>query len=213
MEFDIYPFSEKQTTVVHVSPTEEDPNFGFKMDTDELHKRVYISSALKKSTASSIYKSKNGFRNNLKGVFLTHINDIPVFSKPDAMKQLKLLKDRGVKEFYITFAPEQPITGKKIRHAIDNCHHFSQGTTKKIKSKHIEEPADDMDAVDNNSTRFHVGTVVLEVFGKVEHRGRVTGYNPVTKLYQIVYDDDDTEQYYHNEVRDQRKRTLTKRRQ
>ena len=48
--------------------------------------------------------------------------------------------------------------------------------------------------VDDTSTRFHVGTVVFNVFGKVEHRGKVTGYNPVTKLYQIVYDDDDTKQ-------------------
>ena len=54
LEFYIYPFSEKQTTVVNVSPTEDDPTFGFEFDTDELHKRVYISNASKKSTASSI---------------------------------------------------------------------------------------------------------------------------------------------------------------
>ena len=30
LEFYIYPFLEKQTTVVHVSPTEDDPTFGFK---------------------------------------------------------------------------------------------------------------------------------------------------------------------------------------
>ena len=70
-----------------------------------------------------------------------------------------------------------------------------------------------MNAVDDNSSQFHVGTPVFKVFGKVEHRGEVTGYNPVTKLYNITYDDDDREEYYHNEVRDQRKRTLTKRRQ
>ena len=81
--------------MVHVTPTEEDSTFGFKLDTDELHKRVYISNAAEKSTAFSIYKTKTGFRNNLKGAFLTHINDVPVFSKSDAVKQLKLLKDRG----------------------------------------------------------------------------------------------------------------------
>ena len=85
------------------------------------------------------------------------------------MKQLKLINDRGVKEFSITFALEQPITRKKLRHAIDDYHHFSPGTTNKIKSKHVEEPADDMDAVDDNFTRFHVGIVVFKVFGKVEH--------------------------------------------
>ena len=61
LEFYIYPFSEKQTTVVHVSPTEDDPTFGFEMKTDELHKRVYISNATKKSTASSIFKSEKRF--------------------------------------------------------------------------------------------------------------------------------------------------------
>ena len=92
----------------------------------------------KKSTASSIYKLKKGFRNNLKDAFLTHINDVPVFSKQDVVKQLKLLKDRGVKKFSIRFALVRPITGKKLRHAIDDYHHFSPGTTKKIKSKHVE---------------------------------------------------------------------------
>ena len=37
LEFYIYPFSEKQTTVVHVLSTEDDPTFGFEMKTDELH--------------------------------------------------------------------------------------------------------------------------------------------------------------------------------
>ena len=161
---------------------------GYPFDNTELFRDYTIAStkigdALKKSPVSSIFKSMNSFRKNFKGVFLTHINNIPVFSKPDAVKQLKLLKDRGVSEFSITFAPERPITGKKLRHAIDDYHHFSPGNAKKIKSKHVEEPADDMSDVDDNSTRFHLGTVVFKVFGKVEHKGEVTGYNPVTKLY------------------------------
>ena len=93
--FYIYSFLEKQTTVVHVSPTEDDPTFGFKVKTDEPHKQVYISNASKKSISSSMYKSKNDYGNNLKCAFLTYINDVPVFSKHDAVKQLKLLKDRG----------------------------------------------------------------------------------------------------------------------
>ena len=79
-----------------------------------------------------------------------------------------------MKEFSITFAPERPITGKKLRHAIDDYHHFPPGTTKKIKLKHLEEPADDMRDVDDDSTRFHLGTVVFKVFGRVEHKGEVT---------------------------------------
>ena len=70
------------------------------------------------------------------------------------MKQLKLLKDRGVKEFSIMFAPERPITGKKLQHAIDDYHHFTPGATKKVKLKHIEESTNDMADVDDNSTRL-----------------------------------------------------------
>ena len=95
-------------------------------------------------------------------------------------------------EFSITFAPERPITGKKLRHAIDDYHHFCPGTTKKVKSKHIEEPIEDIEAVDDGSTRYNVGTIVFKVFGKVEHQGTVSGYDPVNKLYHILYDDDDT---------------------
>ena len=57
-----------------------------------------------------------------------------------------------------------------------------------------------MFAVDDESTRFHVGTHVFKVFGKVEYQGSVTGFGSVSKLYHIVYDDDDTEEYYYNEV-------------
>ena len=53
----------------------------------------------------------------------------------------------------------------------------------------------------------------LKYLEKVEHQGKVVGYDPVIKLYQIIYDNDYTVQYYHNEVRDQKKRFLTKRRQ
>ena len=80
--------------------------------------------------------------------------------------------------------------------------------------KHLEEPADDMSDVDDNSTRFHVGTTVFKVFGNVEHQGQVTGYDPANKLcHHIFYDDDDSEEYYHNEVKNQRKISLSKRRQ
>ena len=97
-----------------------------------------------------------------------------------------------MKEFSIKFALERSITGKKLRHAIDD-YHFTPGTTKKVKSKHIEKPTGDMASIDDDSTRFHVGTVVFKVFGKVKHWGKVVGYDPFTKLYQIVYDNDDTE--------------------
>ena len=103
-----------------------------------------------------------------------------------------------MKEFSIIFALERPITGKKLRHAADDYHRFCPGTTRNIKLKHSEERSEDILAFDNGSTRFNVGTLVFKVFGKVEYRESVKGYDPLNKLYHIVYDDDDTEKYYHN---------------
>ena len=54
LELYFYLFSEKQTTVVHVSPTKDDPTFGFKMKTDNLHTQFYMCNASKKLIASSI---------------------------------------------------------------------------------------------------------------------------------------------------------------
>ena len=82
LEFYIYPFSEKQTTIAHVSPTGEDHTLGYNQKIDELFKKVYIGDTTKRSSVSSIDKSQNSFRDNLKGTFLTHINDVPVFQSP-----------------------------------------------------------------------------------------------------------------------------------
>jgi hypothetical protein len=113
-----------------------------------------------------------------------------------------------VKEFSITFAPEKKISGKKLKQAMDNYHHFSPGTTKKIKSNSIGESPDNLDTVDNGSTRYHVGTTVYKTFSDEEFKGKVTGYDSATKLYHILYEDEDTEDYYHNEVRDRQKPVL-----
>ena len=67
--------------------------------------------------------------------------------------------------------------------------------------------------VDDGSTRYQVGAIVFKMFEKVEHCGTVSGYDPVNKLYCIFYADDDTEVYYHNQVQDQQKRFLSKKKQ
>ena len=187
LEFYVYWFSEKQIATVIVPSTNEDPEFGFKFATDNLYRRVFIKNVKKKSCASSIFKTTKSFNNNMRGAFLTHINNNPVFSEADAVAQLKTLQDQGVEKFSITFAPERPITGKKLKRAIDDYHYFVPGTTKKVKGNHFEEPATDMDAVDDGSTRYHVGTIVYKVFAKTEYKGTVTGYDPSRKLYHVIY--------------------------
>lgn len=73
----------------------------------------------------------------------------------------------------------------------------------KIKFKHLQKLSRNNLAVDDGSTRFHVDVPVFKVFGKVEYLRSAAGYNLVNKLYHIIYYDDNTEEYDHNEVRDQ----------
>lgn len=53
----------------------------------------YIGNARKKLYAPFIQTTKDGFKNDLKGVFITHIDDIVVFTKPDAIEKIKLITD------------------------------------------------------------------------------------------------------------------------
>ena len=73
---------------------------------------------------------------------------------------------------------------------------------KTIKSKPEELP--DMADVDNDSTRFVVDAKVFKIFNDVEYKDAVTGYDHKKRLYHILYEDGDAEDYYHNEVWDLR---------
>ena len=148
----------------------------------------------------------------MKGSFITHIDGDPVFNTKDATKKLEKLyseylsQDQGVAgkkqnfSFSVTFAPEDKLLGNKLKKAINEYNGHTPGTTKTIKSKPEELP--DMADVDDDSDRFITGTKVFKVFNDVEYKGTVTGYDHKKKLYHILYEDGDAEDYYHNEVRD-----------
>jgi hypothetical protein len=208
LEFYVYPSAEKEIVIAAIPDNNIDPTYGFQLGTDELYNRVYVKEIAAKSYASNIYNNLKASRKRLRGVFITHLNGNPVVSEADAILQLQSLQDQGLKEFFITFAPERKISGKKLKQAMDNYHHFSPSTTKKIKSNSIGESPDNLDTVDDGSTRYHVGTTVYKTFSDEEFKDKVTGYDSATKLYHILYEDEDTEDYYHNEVRDQQKPVL-----
>ena len=64
--------------------------------------------------------------------------------------------------------------------------------------------------MDDGGPRFRTGTKIYKMFDGLEYSGIVTGYDTKSKLYHIKYEDDDIEDFYHNEVRDQLRRTVPK---
>jgi hypothetical protein len=128
LEFYVYPFaSEKEIVIATIPDNNTDPTFGFQLGTDELYNHVYVKEIAAKSCASNIFNNLKASRKILRGAFITHLNGNPVFSEADAILQLQSLQDQGVKEFFIIFAPEKKISGKKLKQAMDNYDNFSPG--------------------------------------------------------------------------------------
>ena len=168
-------------------------------------KRTYVQ---KIQDNSSAYKALTADRRSvLRGSFINHINDDHVFNTAQATKKLESLykvflkkRDQGVEDdftFDITFAPEEKLTGNKLRKAMDDFHGFKAGTTKRIKSK-----PDSFEELDDKSSRLPFKTKVYKVFDGVEYKGEVRDYNEKEKTYKIVYEDDDEEDLYHNEIKE-----------
>lgn len=54
---------------------------------------------------------------------------------------------------------------------------------------------------------------IFKEFDKIEHKGKVIGYNSQHRLYEVEYKDEDKEESYHNEIhvhKDQMKISPTK---
>ena len=210
LDFSVYSFDDKQIIEVPVQSNNKDKLFGLQLQDDDLYDRVYIEEIKNKSTVDKVFNKST--LQQLKGSFITHIDGNPVFNTKDAIKKLEqlyseyLTQDQGMAgkkrnfSFSVTFAPEDKLLGNKLKKAIDEYNGYTPGTTKTVKSKPEELP--NMTDVDDDSTRFVTGTKVFKVFNDVEYKDAVTRYDHKKRLYHILYEDGDAEDYYHNEVRD-----------
>ena len=82
---------------------------------------------------------------------------------------------------------------------MDDYYGYTPGTTKRIKSKPVSDS--DLQDVDDGTKRYDVGTKIFKIFNDVKYKGTITGYNCKKKLYHILYEDGDMEDFYHNEVK------------
>ena len=47
---------------------------------------------------------------------------------------------------------------------------------------------------------FEIGFTIYKEFNKVEHKGKIIGYNSKHRLYEVEYEDGDKEKFYHNKI-------------
>ena len=105
--------------------------------------------------------------------------------------------------FKLTFASEPKLTGTNLKRAVDDYYDYARGTTKKIKSSYTsvdEQKLQELNG-DPKEPRYKYGTKIFKVFNKVEYKGTVLSHDPKSRLYKIMYDDGDTEEMWHNEVK------------
>ena len=92
LKFFVYPFSDKETIKVPILPSTKDSLFGLKLQDDDTFGCTYIKelSNTKTSSAAKVFGNIKRSYNKLCGAFITHINDVHVFSTIQATEQLTL---------------------------------------------------------------------------------------------------------------------------
>ena len=86
---------------------------------------------------------------------------------------------------------------------LDDYHFLLLGTTKRIKLMVTTTAPDENEVtleLDDRSDRFEIGFPIYKEFNKVEHKGKIIGYNSKHQLYEVEYEDGDKEEFYHNKI-------------
>ena len=220
LDFLINPFAHKEVVVITANPKTKDETFGFNFANDNLTGHTYvqeIDDSVSSTAAKAFNNNIKSSRKKLSGVYITHINDVPVFSTAQAQTQVQMLYEQFKKaqehemekdfKFKITFSCDEYLQGKKLKRVIDDYHHLTPGTTERIKSKTTNNDNDGicMD-LNDRSKRFKIVFPIFKVFDNVEYKGKIIGYNSKQRLYEVEYEDEDNEDFYHNEVHAHRNR-------
>ena len=83
--------------------------------------------------------------------------------------------------FDITLAKDSHLTGNKLKKAIDDYHYLTPGTTKRVKSKPLEDTQPEQDGFsyeqDDRIDRHKIGTKIYKHFGDKLYAGEVASYD------------------------------------
>jgi hypothetical protein len=112
------PFSHTLTESLRIPVSNKSPTFGFDLRTDELNNRVFVEKIRPNSPASKIRSTPKATNNALRGAYLVAVNDVLVFTKDEAVKELQNAFNSNSTELSLVFAPEKRLTMAQLRSAI-----------------------------------------------------------------------------------------------
>ena len=82
LNFFVYSFAHKEFIELTVNPKTKDETFSIKLVSDDLTRHIYVEEVVDSvlSTAAKVFNNniKSSYK-RLNGVYITHINNVPVF--------------------------------------------------------------------------------------------------------------------------------------
>jgi hypothetical protein len=114
----VNPFAHTLTESLRFPAHNKSPTFGFDLQTDDLNNRVFVEKIRNDSPASKIRSTPKATNNALRGAYLVAGNDVLVFSKEQAVAELRKAFDAMHPEISLVFAPEKHLTAAQLRAAV-----------------------------------------------------------------------------------------------
>ena len=92
----MYPFANKEDVTLMISSKAKDDFFGFQLTSDNLTGRTYVKEVTDSvfSTTAKAFNTLESSCKHLCGVYITHIDNVPVFSTAQAITQLQILYEQ-----------------------------------------------------------------------------------------------------------------------
>ena len=86
LDFFVYPFADKEDVTITVNPKAKDDSFGFQLASDDLTGCTYVKELVDSvsSTATKAFKTLESSCKHLCRVYITHIDNFPMFSTAQA---------------------------------------------------------------------------------------------------------------------------------
>ena len=82
----LYSFADKEDITLVINPKAKDNSFRFQLASDDLTGRIYVKEVTDSvsSTAAKAFNTLESSPKRLCGVYITHIDNVPVFSTAQA---------------------------------------------------------------------------------------------------------------------------------
>jgi hypothetical protein len=121
--FRLNPFAHTMTK--HLQVRCRNPTFGLTIGADEVNNRAYITDIKRGSSASRLFSSHKATTNKIRYAYIVKINDMPIFTKDEAIQCLRKLHDDGIQSFDIEIAPEKRLDSAQLKKALLEYNLFS----------------------------------------------------------------------------------------